>query len=84
MDLVTGLGLAAGALTTASLVPQVWQIWTTKSAKDISLKMFVAFCTGVALWLAYGILHTEMPIIIWNAITLLLALAIVVMKIKYG
>ncbi|MGZ5094296.1 MAG: SemiSWEET transporter [Burkholderiales bacterium] len=84
MDLVTGLGLTAGALTTASLVPQVWQIWTTKSANDISLKMFVAFCTGVALWLAYGILQTEMPIIIWNAITLLLALAIVVMKIKYG
>jgi MtN3 and saliva related transmembrane protein len=60
------------------------QIWTTKSAKDISLKMFVAFCTGVALWLAYGILQAEIPIIIWNAVTLLLALAIVVMKIKYG
>ncbi|MDB5922054.1 MAG: hypothetical protein JWN13_990 [Betaproteobacteria bacterium] len=46
--------------------------------------MFVAFCTGVALWLAYGILQAEIPIIIWNAVTLLLALAIVVMKIKYG
>ena len=84
MDLVTGLGLMAGALTTASLVPQVWQIWKTKSAKDISLKMFVVFCSGVALWLAYDILLTEVPIIVWNAITLLLALAIVLMKIKYG
>jgi uncharacterized protein with PQ loop repeat len=40
--------------------------------------------TGVALWLAYGILQAEIPTIIWNAVTLLLALAMVVMKIKYG
>ena len=79
-----GLGLAAGALTTVSLVPQVTQIWKTKSAKDVSLGMFVAFCVGVALWLSYGILQGELPIIVWNAITLVLGLAIVAMKLKYG
>jgi len=84
MDLVTTVGLIAGALTTASLLPQVMQIWRTKSARDISLKMFVAFCAGVFLWLVYGILLRETPIIIWNGITLALGLAIVVMKTRYG
>ena len=79
-----GLGLAAGALTTVSLVPQATQIWKTKSAKDVSLGMFAVFCAGVALWLGYGILQGELPIIVWNAITLVLGLAIVAMKLKYG
>ena len=80
---VTGLGLAAGFLTTAAFVPQVWRIYKTKSAKDVSLPAFIAFAVGVALWLAYGILKKEPPISIWNGITLALAIAIVVMKIRY-
>jgi MtN3 and saliva related transmembrane protein len=84
MDLVTVLGLVAGALTTASLVPQVRKIYRSRSAKDISLGMFVAFCIGVGLWLVYGIMQSELPIIVWNAITLVLGLAIVTMKVRYG
>jgi len=80
---VTGLGLAAGFLTTAAFVPQVWKIYKTKSAKDVSLPAFLAFAVGVALWFAYGILKKEPPISIWNGITLALAIAIVVMKIRY-
>jgi MtN3 and saliva related transmembrane protein len=83
MDITTALGLAAGALTTVSLIPHVVKTWKTKSAKDISLGMFLAFSTDVALWLAYGFLLQELPIIVRNAITLLLALAIVAMKLKY-
>lgn len=78
-----GLGLLAGVLTTASLIPQVTKIWKTKSARDVSLKMFVAFCVGVGLWLAYGIIKAEAAIIITNAATLLLGAAILVMKLKY-
>ena len=84
MDLTTALGLAAATLTTIAFVPQVTKIWKTKSAKDVSLGMFVVFCTGVALWLAYGIMLGELPIIIANTITLVLGLAIVAMKIRYG
>jgi MtN3 and saliva related transmembrane protein len=51
LDLTTAIGLAAGLLTTVSLIPQVTKIWKTKSAKDVSRKMFIAFCVGVALWL---------------------------------
>ncbi len=83
MDLAAGIGLLAGLLTTASLVPQVMKIWKTRSAKDISLKMFVAFSLGVALWLVYGILQQELPIILWNAVSLVLAGAILVMKLRF-
>jgi MtN3 and saliva related transmembrane protein len=84
MDIATVIGLAAGLLTTLSLVPQVRKIWKTKSAKDVSRKMFIAFCIGVALWLVYGILQQELPMILWNAVSLALGLSILGMKIKYG
>ena len=84
MDNATLVGLAAGLLTTIAFIPQVAKIWKSKSAKDISLRTYVAFSLGVALWLAYGILKQEPPIIIWNAVTLCLSIAIVAMKIKFG
>jgi MtN3 and saliva related transmembrane protein len=84
MDAIAIIGLAAGLLTTISLVPQVMKIWKTRSAKDVSRKMFIAFSTGVALWLTYGILRGEMPIILWNAVSLVLALAILGMKLRFG
>ncbi|HUQ74205.1 MAG TPA: SemiSWEET transporter [Burkholderiales bacterium] len=84
MDLTLPIGLAAGLLTTISLVPQVMKIWKTRSAKDVSRKMFIAFSTGVALWLLYGILKGELPMILWNAISLVLGLAILGMKLRFG
>ena len=83
MDMTVGLGLLAGGLTTASFVPQVAKIWKTKSADDVSLTMFVAFCVGVSLWLAYGVIKSDWAILLTNGVTLLLGLAILVMKIKY-
>ena len=80
----TVVGLAAGFLTTIAFIPQVIKIWKTKSAKDVSLPMFVAFTIGVALWLTYGILTGELPIIVWNSVTLVFAATILVMKIKFG
>ena len=80
---ITWLGYLAGLLTTLAFVPQVWKIWTSKSAKDVSLPAFLAFTAGVALWLAYGIFKQELPISIWNGVTLVLAAAIVVMKVRF-
>lgn len=84
MDLTTAIGLGAGFLTTISFVPQAHKIWRTRSARDVSLGMMVAFTLGVALWLAFGILRQDPPIIVWNAVTLVLALAILAMKLRYG
>ena len=84
MHIDTALGLIAGLLTTVAFVPQALRIYRTKSARDISLHTFAAFTTGVTLWLAYGILRGELPIIVWNAITLAVAAAILGMKLRFG
>ena len=84
MDTTTLLGLVAGFLTTIAFVPQVTKIWKEKSARDVSLPTFLAFSLGVALWMVYGIIKQEPPIVLWNAVTLVLSGAIVAMKLKYG
>ncbi|MGH8744135.1 MAG: PQ-loop domain-containing transporter, partial [Burkholderiales bacterium] len=48
------LGFVAGIFTTVAFVPQAWQVWKTRSVKDISLGMYLIFSTGVGLWLVYG------------------------------
>jgi MtN3 and saliva related transmembrane protein len=80
----TTIGLLAGFLTTIAFVPQVGRIWRTRSARDVSLATFVAFTLGVALWLLYGVMIGEISIILWNAVTLVLALAILAMKLRFG
>jgi MtN3 and saliva related transmembrane protein len=84
MDISTSVGLVAGFLTTVAFVPQVARIWRARSARDISLHTFVTFTIGVALWMVYGILRNEPPIIVWNAITLALAATILGMKLRFG
>jgi MtN3 and saliva related transmembrane protein len=79
--LVSGV---AATLTTAAFVPQALHILRHKETRAISLFMYVSFAAGVALWLLFGSLIGNWPIIISNAITLVLALAIVAMKLKYG
>ena len=75
---------AAATLTTAAFLPQALHIIRYKDTRAISLQMYVAFATGVLLWMVFGLLIGNLPIIISNAITLGLALAIVAMKLKYG
>ena len=77
------LGYIAGILTTIAFVPQVIQIYKTKSAKDVSLAMFLLFTTGVVLWLVYGIKSQALPVIVANAITLFLSCIILFFKYKY-
>jgi len=84
MDLSNAIGLLAGFLTTIAFVPQVAKIWRARSARDLSLHTFATFTAGVALWLAYGIVRNEAPIIVWNAITLALAATILGMKLRFG
>ncbi len=83
MDSTKIIGLVAGLLTTLSFVPQVVKTWKSKSAKDLSLVMFLLYCAGVGLWTIYGVMINELPVILWNIITLVLALVILFFKIKF-
>ncbi len=77
------LGIIAGTLTTISFLPQLVKIVKNKSAKDVSLLMFLIFTLGILLWLVYGILTLTLAIIIANSVTIILALSILILKIKY-
>lgn len=78
------VGYVAATFTTASFVPQVWLTWRTKDVSGISLGMYSVFTLGVALWLLYGLSLGAWPVTIANLVTLVLALAILVMKLRYG
>lgn len=77
------IGYLAAILTTCSFLPQVWHTFRTRDVSGISLGMYLVFACGVALWLAYGVLMGAWPIVLANAITLALALAILAMKLRY-
>jgi MtN3 and saliva related transmembrane protein len=83
MNYVTIVGLAAAAITTISLFPQLIKIWKTKSTKDISMEMFLLFCGGVLLWFIYGLLLNDLPMIIANSLGFVQGLIILFFKIKY-
>lgn len=78
------IGACAGALTTIAFLPQVLQVIRTKSTHDISLAMYSVFTLGIVFWLVYGFMLGAWPIIVANVVTFVLALIVLVMKLKYG
>lgn len=84
MDLTTLIGLAAGTCTTIAFLPQALKCWRTRSTRDISLSMFLVLVAGVALWLAYGLILGDVPLVAANGVTLLLAGSILVLKLRHG
>lgn len=76
------LGFAAASLTTASFLPQAWLTFRTRDVSGISLAMYSAFTLGIVLWLVYGIRLGAWPLIVANTITLVLAGAVLLMKVR--
>lgn len=80
------LGYVSATLTTASFVPQVISVWSIQPAPAtvVSLRMYEILTAGIVGWLIYGVRSKSWPIAIANGVTLLLALSIIVYKVKYG
>ncbi|MBU1247189.1 MAG: SemiSWEET transporter [Proteobacteria bacterium] len=78
------IGLLAAICTTISFLPQVLRTWKTRSVADISLSMYLVLCTGLVLWLVYGLYIGSLPVVAANAVTLVLAGAVLVMRIRYS
>ena len=76
------VGYAAAVLTTAAFLPQVLKTIRSGDTTHISLAMYVLFCSGVVLWLVYGLMLHELPIITANIVTLILSGTILFMKLK--
>lgn len=78
------VGSLAAVLTTVSFVPQVWHTWRSRDVSGISLGMYAVFAAGVFLWLVYGLMLNAWPIVVANAVTLALAIAILAMKVRWS
>jgi MtN3 and saliva related transmembrane protein len=82
--ITTLIGLVAAVCTTGSFLPQVVRAWRTRSTRDVSAWMFALLVTGNTLWLVYGALIGDLPILIANLVTLGLVSTILALKLRYG
>ena len=82
MDISILLGLTAGFITTMGFVPQVIKGYRTSSMKDVSLTMPVLLMVGLSLWLLYGLVLQDLPIILWNAVAMILNGTLVLLKVR--
>ncbi len=77
------IGYGAALLTTAAFIPQAVKSWSTRDLSGISLGMYGLFTLGVALWLLYGLFIGSWPVVAANAITLVLAGMVLILKIRH-
>ena len=78
------VGAVAGMSTTGAFLPQVVRAWRTRSTHDISLSMFLLTVFGLLLWFIYGLVLNDWPLIITDAVSLILAGTVVGLKLRYG
>lgn len=84
MSGVDMLGYAAGFLTATTFLPQVVKTWKEKSAKDISLFMFIIAFVNEIMWLVWGAMIDNWVIILTNAIMLVMSGIMIGLKLKYN
>ena len=80
---ITILGLVAGTLTTLSFLPQLIKAWKSRSTHDISIGMFSLLAVGVTLWITYGVVKSDLPVIVANSVTLVFVGLILALKLRY-
>jgi len=84
LSLEESLGFVAGALVTCSLIPQLIRVFRLRSAREISMLFTTLLLLGLILWLTYGVFFRLIPVILWNAVGIILAVVLLYAKLKYG
>ncbi len=77
------IGLIAGALTSVAMMPQLIKVIKDKNAQDISMLTILVLITGISLWVWYGFLNDELPIILSNAFAVLVNIALLICSFIY-
>jgi MtN3 and saliva related transmembrane protein len=78
------IGYFSAFLTTFAFVPQAYHSWKTRDLSGVSLPMYSIFSLGVMGWIVYGTLIASWPIIVANSVTLVLACAVLCLKLKHS
>jgi MtN3 and saliva related transmembrane protein len=84
LSLEESLGFVAGALVTCSLIPQLIRVFRLRSAREISMLFTTLLLLGLILWLTYGVFFRLIPVILWNAVGIILVVVLLHAKLKYG
>jgi len=84
MDMLHSLGYVAGCCSTLAFVPQIWRTCHTRHARDISYGLLLLLISGALLWLVYGLVISDLPVILANVVTLLLLLFLTTLKSRFG
>jgi MtN3 and saliva related transmembrane protein len=82
MNLIEAIGMTAAFCTTVAFIPQALMVYRTKDTRSISLNMFLVLTAGLAFWIIYGVYLMQLPIILANVFTIMLALYILIMKLR--
>lgn len=77
------VGLSAGICTSISLLPQLFKLLRHKKAEDISLFYLLILFIGLGLWIWYGILRDDLPIVVTNGFSLVINAIIIVAGVRY-
>jgi MtN3 and saliva related transmembrane protein len=80
---INEIGYVAAFCTTSAFVPQLVRVLRLRSARDISLPMFLMFSFGVFLWVVYGFWVNSIPVFVANGLTLILSVSILVLKLRF-
>jgi MtN3 and saliva related transmembrane protein len=83
-NIILIIGLIAASLTTFAFLPQSIKAIKTKHTKDLSIHTLLMLVSGIGLWLIYGILILNIPLIASNGISFVLMATMLYLKIKYG
>lgn len=84
MTAIQILGMTAGSISAITFLPQVIKTWKSKSAGDISLLTFTFATTSVVMWLIYGIILGDVPIIYTNSLVLICSVIMLYFKFRFG
>jgi len=84
LNITETIGILAGIFTTLAVTPQIVKAWKTKRIEDVSPLMFVILISGVGLWVVYGILKNDWPIILANGVSLALNASMLYILIRYN
>lgn len=79
----TTLGLVAGTLTSIAAIPQLVKTLRTKHARDISVWQPLLLAFGIALWLVYGVLIHDLPLVLANIVPLICNIMLTILKVHY-
>ena len=79
----THLGLLAGFLTSIAAIPQLVKTLRTRHARDISIWQPLLLAFGLSLWLVYGVLIHDLPLVLSNIVPLICNIMLTILKVHY-